>query len=65
MVAGLPVKRVRVNASTWNIRKRVSAAYADSFARIRAPSYTSVNLGVVLTGPETRDFEYPIGLRTR
>ena len=44
---GKPVKRVRVNASTWNMRKWSSAARTKSFARIGAPGYTSMNLGVV------------------
>jgi hypothetical protein len=34
---------VVVNASTWKMRKGVSAAYRMSFARIRATGYTSIN----------------------
>jgi len=45
-VAGLPVKRMLVNASTWKIRKVVSAP-SGSFARIPASGYTCVYLGVV------------------
>src|ERR1700721_1156046 len=49
-VAGLPENRVAVNASTWKMRKSVSAAYSKSFARIRATGYTSLNPGVVRSG---------------
>ena len=59
------MKRVSVNASTWKMRKGVSAAYRASFARIRASGYTYVNRRGGPERPEMREIEFSIDLRTR
>ena len=54
-LAGLPQKRLAVNASTWNIRNRLPSCL--SFTRIGRASYTDCYPGVVFLRPEMRGTE--------
>ena len=65
-VAGLPVKRVRGECVYLKNAQGQSPQPMAGVLHASAPSgYTSVNLGVVLERPETREIECSIDLRTR